>query len=409
MLTHWIWFAGMPGLTERQKAGLLARGLDPEDLYCGDLDQMLSDVPAGERDCLRNRDLTGAEEVLRLCAREDVEVLTMADPGYPRRLKGIADPPIVLYYKGKLPDFDHLPTVGVVGTRKASVYGMNTAHRLGYEIARCGGLVVSGMAMGIDGMAMRGALEAAKPTVAVLGCGPEQAYPRANRAVYADTLRDGCVLSEYAPGTPPYKWNFPRRNRIISGLSCGVLVVEAPKGSGSLITARQALEQGRDIFVVPGNVDMPGFEGSYQLLKDGATPVRNGWDVMSEYRSWFPDTVHRDEAAAPSEPRILPEKPQSKVAQKAASPGQKQDYPAKSDKKAIDKGAASPYIDLNTILEKLTAEEAAVVTALKNGERLVDDVIAETGFSTGKMLGLLTMMEIKGLVQRLPGKRIRIK
>lgn len=409
MLIHWIWFSLLPGLTPSQRGQLLASGLEGEELFCGKLEELIADPSPKLRQALDNRDLRPAEQLLAACDRSGVQLLSFDNPLYPQRLRGINDPPALLYYKGQLPEFDRLPAIGVVGTRKGSAYGLNTAHRLGYEIALCGGLVVSGMALGVDAIAMEGALQAGAPTVAVLGCGPEQAYPRTNQGLYARILQNGCVLSEYPPGTQPQKWNFPRRNRIISGLSCGVVVVEAPESSGSLITARQALEQGRDVFVVPGNVDMPSFAGNYRLLKDGAAPVSRGWDVVSEYQSWFPEHIQKREAPTPAPQLLQREKIRENDGINPPYLAEKQAAAQELAKKAIDKEAASSYIDLNTILPGLTAEEAAVALSLKGGERLVDDVIAQTGLSTGRMLSVLTLMELKGLVQRLPGKRICMK
>jgi len=276
--------------------------------------------------------------------------------------------------------------------------------------------VVSGMAYGIDGFAMTGALTAGACVVGVLGCGADIVYPPSNRALFRDTERYGCIISEFAPGTPPARWTFPKRNRIIAGLSCGVLVVEAPEKSGALITARQALDQGRDVFAVPGNIDVPSFEGSNQLLRSGAIPVLSGWDVLSEYEAQFPDKIRRDtspvrQTAEPEE--VLrasgEEAPAAKVAQKPRQPRKKQPDAEKCYKKVIDKESSPPYSDVNDKLSRLSAEEQSIVAALKNGERLVDDVIAETGMTTGKLLAALTMLELKGMIRRLPGKRISMK
>ena len=418
MLVHWIWFAHRPGLNDRTKLALLRQFQDPEDIYFADssaFDHIEGLSPEG-KDALREKDLIPAEETLSFCQREKIHLLTIRDTAYPVRLKNIADPPVLLYYKGTLPDLDGNPVIGVVGTRKASAYGLTAAKRMGYQIGRCGGIVVSGMAYGIDGMAMSGALTAGQTTVGVLGCGVDIVYPASNRALFRDTENYGCILSEFAPGTPPAKWTFPKRNRIIAGLSCGVLVVEAPEVSGALITARQALDQGRDVFVVPGNIDLPTFVGSNRLLRDGAIPVSSGWDVLSEYQALYPDKIRKD--TSPSAQTAYPdevlrasasEKPAARVAQTGKIPEKKQSPKEKSYKKVIDKGDNPPYIDLNDILPKLSQQEAAIVSALKNGERLVDDVIAETGLTTGKLLASLTMLELKGVICRHPGKRVSLK
>ncbi len=419
MLIHWIWLAHRTGLSDRMKVRILQHFQDPEDSYYADGESYrhIDGITPEAVQALQDKDLTCAETILETCRREGLHLLTFQDAAYPSKLKNIADPPILLYYKGQLPDFDALPVIGVVGTRKASAYGMQTAKRMGYQIGKCGGIVVSGMAYGIDGMAMSGALTADQITVGVLGCGADLVYPLSNRALFRDVEQYGCILSEFAPGTPPAKWTFPKRNRIISGLSNGVLVVEAPEGSGALITANHALEQGRDVFVVPGNIDQPGFVGSHRLLRDGATLVSSGWDILSEYEALYPDKIHREDA--PSHQRVYPdelkkitekaEKPVPKVAQKPALPGKNRPLKKILEKKTIDKEPKDAYSDVNTALPKLSEQEQKIVDVLASGERLVDDVIAETGLSTGKILALLTMLELKGVIKRLPGKRIGMK
>jgi DNA processing protein len=273
------------------------------------------------------------------------------------------------------------------------------------------------MACGIDGMAMSGALTAGETTLGVLGCGADMVYPPSNRALFRDVEQYGCIVSEFAPGTQPAKWTFPKRNRIISGLSDGVLVVEAPEGSGALITANHALEQGRDVFVVPGNIDQPGFVGSHRLLRDGATLVSSGWDILSEYEALYPHRIRRDQT--PSQQTVYPEemekalsepkKTTAKVAQNPSVPGKSKALKKILEKKSIDNCPTEAYSDVNAVLPKLSADEQSIVKLLSSGERLVDDVIAETGLTTGKILALLTMLELKGLVRRLPGKRIGLK
>ena len=308
-----------------------------------------------------------------------------------------------------------MPVIGVVGTRKASAYGLTVAKRMGYQIGKCGGLVVSGMAYGIDGLAMSGALTAGAKTVGVLGCGADIVYPQSNRSLFRDVQAYGCILSEFAPGQNAAKWTFPMRNRIISGLSCGVLVVEAPEKSGALITARLALEQGRDVFAVPGNIDMPTCAGSNELLRDGAIMVSSGWDVLSEYQSLFPDKIHREDA--PCLQRAYPqelagqegEKMPPRVAQTPRIPEETTRLKKNLEKKSIDKEPVEAYSDVNVDLSRLSEDEQRIVLCLKNGQRLVDDVIAETGMTTGKLLAVLTMLELKGVIRRLPGKRISLK
>ena len=194
----------------------------------------------------------------------------------------------------------------------------------------------------------------------------------------------------------------------MSGMSNGVVVLAAPERSGSLITARQAAEQGRDVFCVPGNVDMPTFEGSNALLRDGAIPVRNGWDVVSEYEAMYPGKVHPMEICPVPAVEEKPEQNMLKVAQKPISPTKKQAFDKKKEKKPIDNGEKQSYIDLADVLPKLP-ENQRVIVELLTQERLVDELIAETGLPAAKVSAALTILEIKGIVKRLPGKRISLK
>lgn len=415
MLVHWIWLATRPDVNDRVKVELLRHFQDPEAVFFADSESYLPVeglTPEGKK-ALEDKDLRPAERILRQCDEKGLHILTYQDAAYPGRLRNIADPPLVFYYKGRLPDFDGSPLIGVVGTRSASSYGMNAAKRMGYQIAKCGGIVVSGMASGIDGMAMQGALTAGTSVVGILGCGADRVYPPSNRGLFRDTERYGCIMSEFPPGTPPAKWNFPKRNRIISGVSCGVLVVEAPSRSGALITANQALDQGRDVFVVPGNIGVESCVGSNRLLREGAIAVSSGWDILSEYEALYPDKIRKSDA--PARQTASPEELQraaeaenknAKVAKEPRILGKKQAPKQKIDKKVIDKAESSLYSDFNDKKISLTPEEQSIVSALEAGERLVDDVIAEMGLPAGRILATLTLLEVKGVIRRLPGKRI---
>ncbi|MBR4290119.1 MAG: DNA-processing protein DprA [Oscillospiraceae bacterium] len=418
MLVHWIWLATRAHINERVKVELVRHFQDPEAVYFADAASYLQIEGLSEdgKAALADKSLTEAEKILCQCQRENLGILTYQDAAYPARLKNISDPPLVFYYKGRLPDFDGSPLIGVVGTRKASAYGMNAAKKLGYQVARCGGIVVSGMAYGIDGQATRGALTAGAPAVGILGCGADVVYPPSNRGLFEDMEQYGCLLSEFVPGTPPMGFNFPKRNRIISGLSCGVLVVEAPEKSGALITAQAALDQGRDVFVVPGNIDVDTFVGSNRLLREGAMAVSSGWDILNEYEAQFPDKIRKFDApmlqkadGTNGEISAQTEKIQPKVAQKAIPFGKKKISKQKEDKKVIDNGAPSPYSDLEDKMPPLLPDEQKIVSALTREPRPVDDVIAQTGLPTAKMLATLTLLQVKGIVRQHPGKRISLK
>ncbi len=376
MLEYWLWLTERPGLTLREKLELLEHFHTPEDVYFAK--QYPDSISIEGKSALQDKDLSEARRILAQCRRRKIQLITLQDETYPDRLKNIYDPPIVLYCKGNLPKLDELPVIGVVGTRKASAYGLNIAKKLSGEIAASGAVVVSGMAMGVDAMATCGALETAGYAVGVLGCGVDRAYPACNLDLFRRMERDGCLLSEYPPGTKPDKWNFPRRNRIISGLSCGVLVVEAPAKSGSLITARQALEQGRDVFVVPGNIDVDTFAGSNSLLRDGGIAVSSAWDVMSEYEGLYP--------------QVLRKQPQ------------REEKPA-VDKITVDNGKCGNYSWQENNFADLTQDEQIILQQI-TGEQLVDTVIAGSGLSTSAAMAALTMLEIKGAVTTLPGGRV---
>ena len=414
VLIHWIWFAARSGMGDRMKSVLLSHFGDPEAIYFApELEfERFEDLSPAAVESMMDKDLLPCEEILQQCQQKGIHILTFQDAAYPNRLKNIPDPPMVLYYKGTIPSFDELPVIGVVGTRKASAYGLTAAKRLGYQIAACGGCVVSGMATGIDGVAMKGALTAGGTVVGVLGCGADIIYPASNRWLYADAEKYGCLLTEFPPGTPPIGRNFPRRNRIISGLSCGVLVVEAPERSGALITARLSADQGRDVFVVPANIDVESAMGSNALMRDGAIPVSSGWDILSEYQYQFPGKVRRGRTAvsltANAGELSREREDLSKVAQEPKKPAPKPPKKTAPRKKVIDKDEKSAYIDFKKTLPALTPDEMTIVTALEGGQRLVDDVIAESGKAPGVILASLTLLEVKGIVRRLPGRFVEL-
>ncbi len=402
MQIYWIWLAHRPGLSNRIKRQLMERFASAEDLYYAQEDA-IAGIPGLTRDArasLGDKNLESARKILEDCSRKQIQLLTWQDGSYPARLRHIPDPPMVLYCKGQLPQMEDTAVIGIVGTRRASAYGLKTARQMGSQIAACGAVVVSGLAGGIDAMAMSGALAAGQQVVGVLGCGVDIVYPAANRKLFREVETAGCIFSEFPPGTPPLGSNFPRRNRIISGMGDGVLVVEAPERSGALITARLALEQGRDVFVVPGNIDQPGFAGSNQLLQDGAALVASGWEVLREYQSRYPDKLCQrilEEEKLPEQPGKTEKSPQMPHLNK------------KLEKKPIDKSPDRLYSDVNAMLRSLPPEDQAILRALADGPRLADELTELTGLSAGIISVRLTMLEIKGAIDRLPGRRVSLK
>ena len=396
MLEHWIWLARLPQLHTWQKISLLQHFHDPEELYNASL-SALSQLPSELVTLLQNKDLTQARAILRACREKNIQLVTLQDSAYPRRLRNTADAPLILYYKGRLPDWDAQPVIGIVGTRKASPYGLSVAKRLSSQISVCGGLVVSGGAAGIDTLALQGALACDKKTVAILACGLDRVYPKSNAPLFDRILEDGCLLSEYPPGEQPMRWHFPERNRIISGVSNGVLIVEAPHGSGALITAGKALEQGRDVFAVPGNIDVPACAGSNALLQGQASPVLTGWDVMKEYAPLYPETVARREPPA----EVFPMQP--KETSPAPKTPKSNPSPQPSGKLPIDNETKSPYSGINNPQPALTIEEKAVLALLNTQPVPVDTIIAQADIAPNRVLSVLTMLAVKGVVKNHPG------
>lgn len=407
MLIHWIWLATRPNMNEREKLAALEHFQDAEAVYAAapETYREIENLSEKGLEALKDRNLRPAGEILRQCMDKSIRICTFHDAAYPGRLKNISDPPLVLYYKGRLPDMDGAPVITIVGTRKATPYGMKTAGKLGGQIARCGAVVVCGMAEGIDGAGAAGALSADGMVVGVLGSGVDLVYPAGNRSLFADVERYGCLMSEFPPGTPPFGWNFPKRNRIMSGLANGVLVVEAPEKSGALITARLAAEQGRDVFVAPGNLDMPSCVGSNALLRDGAISVGSGWDVVSEYLSLYPDVIRRDSAG--SSPRL--EKIPLKVAEKPRLLPKNRNSDRKKEKIIIDNSEKPPYSDIHDASENLTENERRILALLRNGDLLVDDVIAQAGLPASTVLSTLTILQVRGFIEKRPGNRAALK
>ena len=289
-----------------------------------------------------------------------VTIRTYRDRTYPQRLLSIYDFPPVLYLRGTIRPADEL-AVAVVGSRQASPYGRRITRRLVAGLSRCGVTVVSGLARGIDTEAHRAALECGGRTIAVLGSGIDVIYPRENRALSERIAGRGAVVSELAPGTTPEPGFFPRRNRIISGLSLGVVIVEARRRSGALITARCAADQGREVYAVPGPVDQPGSLGPHLLIQDGAKLVTGVEDIFEEI-------------------------PQLRRAARAAE----------------EKAGSAPGI-------ALTAPERQLFEIITEDPAAVDDLIGQLQWEPSRLLAVLFSLEVKGLVRQLAGKRfIRI-
>ncbi len=312
-------------------------------------------IAAGIVKCASETDSLKKE--LALIEKENVQIITISDDQYPASLKEIYDPPPVLYLKGSLLSSD-LNSVALVGSRRASFYGQSMCERLAYELAAKGISVVSGLARGIDTAAHRGALRARGRTIAVLGSGITRIYPRENKELAEQISNSGCLLSEFPLCAHPARENFPRRNRIISGLSLGVVIVEAAQRSGALITANFALEQGREVFAVPGKIDSLTSWGTHSLIKDGAKLVENANDIITELGLDINPSLGKNK-----------EKRQGEC-----------------------------------LLPNLTSEEKEIYSFLSTDPQYIDEIAKVSGVSLVKVLSLLVKLELKKLTRQLPGK-----
>jgi DNA processing protein len=305
-------------------------------------------------------DSVRVEAEIKRAKKSGVSIIPLHDSSYPSRLREIHNPPFLLYVKGDPAVLDQA-SVGIVGARAATIYGQRIAHDMATRLSRRGLSIVSGLALGIDTAAHQGTLSAAGRTVAVLGCGLDVVYPPRNRKLYDQIPVNGALVSEYPFGTKPDGFRFPARNRIISGLCLGIVVVEAASRSGSLITAELALDQGREVFAVPGRIDSSKSEGSHRLLQEGAKLVHTVQDILDELPWSAPLHV---------------------------SPAEK-----KQDKEG----------------QGLSGEESRLFTFLDIYPMTVDEIITKSGFPAHKVSQLLLMLELKGVVEALPGKQFQKK
>ena len=352
---------------------------------------------------LSDKDLGEAERIRERCEKEQIRLLGYDDPAYPQRLREIYAPPCMLYVKGSLPPLDERAAVAVIGTRKASEYGMRMARTIAYEITRCGGLVVSGLTVGADSSAAEGALGAGK-CIGVLGTPVEMARSKLALKV----ARCGALVSEYAPGTPPQKSFFRERNRIAAGISLGVVVVEAPEKSGTRFFVSDALEQGKDVFSLPGNADSETSAGTLQFIKDGARMVTHGWEVMEEYEPLFPGRVNSSIHETLRIDWKEPEKPKAKRPRRRPEDGQK--TPAETPKKQQPEPEQIPAAAKRAeAMRNLSGAQATVAAAVGSGCSSTDEIVAETGLGAGQVLSQLTMLEIRGLIRRDPQLGIVLK
>jgi DNA processing protein len=361
----WLALALTPGLAARLSARLLKEFGSPEEVFRAPLPRLEAcNLPRPVAQAVfKKQAFKRAEKELTLTRRMDrCRLLNWTEPEYPQTLLQIYDPPVLLYVRGD-PQVLTEPSIGVVGTRKPTLYGTQMAERLGRELAARGLVIVSGLARGIDAISHQGALAVNGRAIGVLGTGVDVYYPKENRKLYEKVLERGALVSEFPLGTHPAPENFPIRNRIVAGLPLGVVIVEGAQYSGSLITARLAMEFGREVFGVPGNVTQPVSFAPNLLIKQGAKLVTNGEDVIEE----------------------LPTPIRAKLVNAEQPEAQQRNLLL----------AASLNSSEKKIYELLSVDEP----------RHIDDIVEASGLNSSEVLATLFDLEMKGVVRQLPGKQ----
>ena len=362
-LAFWLALHFLKDIGPVTARSLLALYHDPAKIFGASFDDLRNIGFVGELKARRIKafdDWAAVDHEIKTVEEHGIRIIRCVDGDYPELLRHIDDAPLLLYVKGTLKETDR-HAIAMVGSRKMSGYGAKVAWLLSTELATCGLTIVSGMAVGIDTVSHRGALSTGGRTIAVLGCGLDQPYPPQNKELFDALAEKGCVVSEFPLGTPPLREHFPRRNRLISGLSLGVIVVEAAAQSGSLITAGCALEQGREVFAVPGNITSSSSKGTNGLIRKGAVVVRSVEDVLEElspHLGGMPGITSREKA----------------------HPGR------------------------DASLE-ISADEKAICNVLGDEPKHVDIVARETQIPAARLLGMLLNLEIKGIVKQAEGKR----
>lgn len=304
------------------------------------------------------------ESIFNKCEELGIDIVSIEDHRYPSSLRDILSPPLILYIKGEIPDFNKLPLFCIVGPRKVSQFGAKSAFSLSKRLAKAGFMIVSGGALGSDSYAHKGAIDAGAKTVAVLGCGIGSDYLSQNRRLWNDISENGCLISELVPEAPPPRYAFPIRNRILSGISLGVCVVEAAEKSGAIITAEHAKKQGRDVFAVPGNPTLAHYKGSNRLLRDGAIALTSAMDIIGRYSESYPEIINSRLAYEPE--------------------------PEKQEKN-------------KKILKVTLSKEAEIVYNNLDRQKFTVDDLLGTGLGIDELLSALTELEFEQLIKPLPG------
>ncbi|MBE6827338.1 MAG: DNA-protecting protein DprA [Ruminococcaceae bacterium] len=337
-------------------------------------------------------------KIINDCQRNNWQIITPDDAEYPPLLRTIRDFPAVLYADGNTELLYSEQFIAMVGTRKASAYGIKSAGIISGQLSNAGMCIVSGGALGIDTAAHEGALTSGHPTVCVLGCGLGTDYLRENYALRNEIRKNGVIITEYPPFTPASRYTFPKRNRIISGMSLGTVVVEAGERSGSLITARLASEQGRDVYAIPGSVFASSFNGANKLISDGAKPVFTAKDILEEYYYRYPDKIKTENTDIPlsnfvRENSVEFEKPE----------------PVKIQREVKRKAVPETVKEIKKTLPDSAGETAKMIYGCFKDEATLDEIAENTALDIRKILTGITELEMYGVIEMMPGNKYRKK
>ena len=417
----WVW------LTLHMKQGthvyrfLLEEFGDIESIYnCEDND--VKDLPwlyDNQKSKILDKTLDKAKSVLRWCEKSSVKIVTLEDDNYPEPLKDIKTSPGVLYYVGNLPDFNNDLCIGVVGTREMTKFGEQSAFEIGYGLTKGGAIVISGCALGIDCTAQKGALVADGATVAILGSGIDVLYPYQNKDTFVKILEKGAIITEYPPHTPPHGYNFPVRNRLISGISKGIVVVEGDRNSGAMITAERATEQGRMLFSVPGQPGVFQATGTNELIRNGAKSVSSAIDVLEEYLPIFGDKINISSSKQKPDISILKKYDdndygfvknfldsigyKSRAERKQSSKNKTKKVINEGNSESNDSQKNENPFDFDSVGFPLDDDAKNMFESMEIGKHYSVDSLAELGYDTSKVVSSLTIFEIAGVISKLPG------
>ena len=398
-LKHWIWLTQRKGITGQTAMQILEHFGSPEQVHAADRGayETVGGLSETAIRSLLDKSLDVADRILGDCDSLGIQLLTLQDSTYPERLAAIHQPPLVLYWKGRQIAFDEEVAIAMVGAREATPYGEDIASRLSVELTRRGALVVSGMAQGIDAASVRGALKVGGPVVSVVAGGLDIVYPWYHKELYEDVAAVGALISEYPPGTEHKGSHFPVRNRILSGLSVGVIAVECARTGGTLLTVGHAMDQDREVFAVPGPVGAPMSEGPNRLIMAGtAKLILDAEDVLCEFEQRFPGKLCRTEPL-----------PEQRLEGITPPPVEERPRALPQDKKQPRIQEKGEYLRWPDCKDKLTDDQRDILLALDGGAARADDLVERTQIPARRVLSALTLLQIQGYVSEESGKRFR--